>query len=415
VSGDEAVGSASRRLTSLDEARGIVLAEVRPLEAETVDLSRSLGRVLAGPVAATEAVPPFDNSAMDGFAVRAADTAGASAARPAELRLVGESRAGRPFYTGLGPGEAVAISTGAAVPSGADAIVPLEEAQQHDGAVEVGLETVSGRFMRRRGDDISADQPVLAAGTSIGPSELGVLGSLGITQVACARRPRTALVISGDELAEPGARLGPGQIHDSNGLTLTALVDRAGGELVANERVPDDLDEIRGAARSALQADVAVISGGVSVGEHDHVGQALAELGVASLFWGVAVRPGRPTWFGVAPSRTLVFGLPGNPVSAMVCFDLLVRPALLAMQGASPDRHRARAILASDYPKEPGRAHAVRCTLELRDGGWHARPTRPEQASHILTSMLGAEALALIPAESGDVRAGTWVEIELVS
>jgi molybdopterin molybdotransferase len=196
---------------------------------------------------------------------------------------------------------------------------------------------------------------------------------------------------------------------------LGALVGLAGGELLATDHVGDDLDPIREVLRGALEADVALISGGVSVGAHDHVREALADLGVQQVFWGLALKPGRPTWFGVGPSGALVFGLPGNPVSAMVCFTLLLRPALLAMQGADPNPPRATAVLDREYTKEPGRMHAVRCALELRDDGWHAEPTRPEQASHVLTSMLGADALAMIPTASGTVPAGARVEIELLS
>jgi molybdopterin molybdotransferase len=222
-------------------------------------------------------------------------------------------------------------------------------------------------------------------------------------------------VISGDELAEPGSALRPGQIHDSNALSLGALTGIAGGELVSVDHAGDARDAIRAVLPGALEADITVISGGVSVGEHDHVRTVLGDLGVGQVFWGLALKPGRPTWFGVEPSGGLVFGLPGNPVSAMVCFALFLRPAILAMQGADPNPRRTTAVLDREYPKEPGRTHAVRCALELREDGWHARPTRPEQASHVLTSMLGADALAMIPTASGAVPAGERVEIELLS
>jgi molybdopterin molybdotransferase len=380
-----------------------------------VTLEDALGRVLSAPAFSAHPVPPFDNSAMDGFAVRASDTTGASAEKPVRLSLADESKAGKPAETELTTGQAVAISTGAMIPSGADAIVPLEDARGSNGVVEIAVETSSGRFVRRRGDDVPADEEVLAAGTSIGPAELGVLGSLGIPRVSCSRSPRVSLVISGDELAEPGASLAPGQIHDSNTLSLGALVELAGAELATTDHVGDDLDPVRTALRGALDADVTVISGGVSVGEHDHVRDALAEHGVKQIFWGLALKPGRPTWFGVRAGGPLVFGLPGNPVSAMVCFTLLLRPPLLAMQGADPNPRRTTAVLDREYVKEPGRAHAVRCALEPREDGWHARPTRPEQASHVLTSMLGADALAMIPTASGTVPAGERVEIELLS
>jgi molybdopterin molybdotransferase len=374
-----------------------------------------LGRILAASVAASHPVPPFDNSALDGFAVRAADTSGASAARPVELKLAGESKAGKPAEADLGAGEAIAISTGAAIPSGADAIVPLEDTNRRNGLVEVAVETSDGKFVRRRGDDLAADKEALSEGTAIGPAELGVLGSVGLRVVPCSRRPRVSLVISGDELAEPGSALGPGQIHDSNALTLGALTGLAGGELVSVDHVGDDEAAIRTALGSALEADITVISGGVSVGEHDRVRPVLADLGADQVFWGLALKPGRPTWFGAGTGGALIFGLPGNPVSAMVCFTLLLRPAILAMQGADPNPRRTTAVFDREYRKEPGRAHAVRCALELREDGWHARPTRPEQASHLLTSMLGADALAMIPTASGAVPAGERVEIELLS
>jgi molybdopterin molybdotransferase len=402
-------------LTELDEARELVLERAGRLPSEEVELPRALGRILAASVAASHPVPPFDNSAMDGFAVRAADTSGASAERPVELKLAGESKAGKPAEADLGAGEAIAISTGAVIPSGADAVVPLEDADRRNGLVDVGVETSGGRFVRRRGDDLPADREVLSEGTAIGPAELGVLGSVGLGVVPCSRRPRVSLVINGDELAEPGSALGPGQIHDSNALTLGAQTGLAGGELVSVDHVGDDEAAIRSVLKRALEADITVISGGVSVGEHDHVRPVLADLGAEQLFWGLALKPGRPTWFGVGTGGALIFGLPGNPVSAMVCFTLLVRPAILAMQGADPNPRRTTGVFDREYPKEPGRAHAVRCALELREDGWHARPTRPEQASHLLTSMLGADALAMIPTASGAVPAGERVEIELLS
>jgi molybdopterin molybdotransferase len=413
MSGAGAATMARRRLIPLEDAKEIVLAEAHTLDPERVPLSEAQGRVLARPVVARDEVPRFDNSAMDGFAVRAADTAGASGEEPVALQLVGESRAGMPATAEVDTGQAMAISTGAVLPGGADAVVPLEDARADDGVVEVGLEAVSGRSIRHRGDDIAAGEEVIAAGSPIGPAELGVLASLGVTEIACGRRPRVALVISGDELIEPGAPLAPGQIHDSNAFTLGALAKLAGADLAATDHVGDDRDATRTAIESALEADAAVISGGVSVGEHDHVRPTLDELGAKQRFWGVALRPGRPTWFGPHPGGALVFGLPGNPVSAMVTFLLFARPALLAMQGASPKRHRATAILDQEYSKPPGRAHAVRCRLTLREDGWHVRPTK-EQTSHILTSMLGADALALIPADSRTVPAGSRVEIELL-
>jgi molybdopterin molybdotransferase len=222
-----------------------------------------------------------------------------------------------------------------------------------------------------------------------------------------------AVITTGDELQEPGERARPGGVPNTNAYTIPSLVVEAGAEVGLQEVVADDPLQTQEAIGRALDHDIVVICGGVSVGEHDHVRSALAELGTKQVFWGIALRPGKPTWFGLGPDANLVFGLPGNPVSAMVTFLLLVRPAIRALLGAERDRPRARAVLDHDYPKRPGRAHAIRCRLELRDDGWHARATG-EQGSHILTSMLGADALALIPTASEGVRAGEVVEIELL-
>ena len=220
------------------------------------------------------------------------------------------------------------------------------------------------------------------------------------------------MLTSGDELLAPGEEMRPGGVRNSNAYSVPALAEWAGAEAVVAGSAPDDLEATRAAIAPALDADVVVLCGGVSVGEHDHVKQALADLGVEESFWGVALKPGKPTWFGTR-GDTLVFGLPGNPVSAMVTFVLLVRPALAVLSGGRPERLRTTARLARDYDKRPGRTHAVRCRLELREDGWHAHPAG-RQGSHVLTSMLGADCLALIPAASGPLRAGERVEVELL-
>jgi molybdopterin molybdotransferase len=396
-----------------ERARGLVLERAKPLDAENVELERALGRVLAIDASSSEAVPGFDNSAMDGFAVRAADTGGAAPGSPVRLAVVDESRAGNPAARPRPQREALAKTPRAILPDGADAVVRVEDTEMGDGAVDVLAEVEQGRDVRCAGDDIRSGETVLPAGTAIGPAELGVLASVGVQPVRCARRPRVAIVLSGDELVGPDEPLGPGQVRDSNAFTLPALAQACGAEVLSSVKVRDDPTATREAIGRALGADLVAISGGMSVGEHDHVRPALAELGAEQVFWGVAIRPGRPTWFGVHPGGSLIVGLPGNPVSAVVCFLLLARPAILAMQGLAPERHRTQAVLDGGYTKRPGRMHAVRCALELREDGWHARPTG-EQASHILTSMLGADALALIPAASGPVKAGETVEVELL-
>jgi molybdopterin molybdotransferase len=396
-----------------EDARRLVLERARPLADEAVPLDDALGRILAADISSAAPVPGFDNSAMDGYAVRAANSAPATGAAPVRLRVVGESRAGHPANVTLGEGEAIAISTGAMLPGGADAVVRVEDTDAADGVVAVLAAVDPGANVRPAGEDIEAGETVLRRGTAVGPAELGVLASVGAERVRCVRRPRVRIVLSGDELAPPGERLAPGQIHDSNAYTLPALAGEAGSELAGAAKVGDDPAATREAIRAGLDADLLVISGGMSVGRHDHVRPALADLGAEEVFWGVALRPGKPTWFGAHPGGALIVGLPGNPVSAVVCFILFARPAILAMQGAAPDRDRTEATLATGYEKRPGRMHAVRCRLRLDSGGWLAEPTGP-QGSHILTSMLGADALALVPRDRGTVAAGERVEVELL-
>jgi molybdopterin molybdotransferase len=404
---------APSKLVGIDEARRIVTAAVSPAQAAAFDLDDALGRVLAEDVLAGAAVPPFDSSAMDGFAVRASDVAQANAASPVALSVLGESRAGSPSTREVDGGQAIRISTGAVLPPGADAVVRVEDAQARDGVVEVLRAVGSGHDVRRAGEDIRAGATVLRRGTTLGAAELGVLASLGFGRVRCTPAPRVAVLVTGDELLAPGEEPRPGAIRDTNSHTIPALVRCAGGEAHRVERVGDDLDSTIAALRRAHgDADMILICGGISVGAHDHVRPALERLGAREAFWGVALKPGRPTWFG-SLDRTPVFGLPGNPVSAMVTFLLLVRPALHALQGSAAEERTASAVIDRDYEKAAGRAHAVRCRLTTGDDGWHVEPTGA-QGSHILTSMLNADALAIIPQQATRVRRGERVEIQLL-
>jgi molybdopterin molybdotransferase len=281
------------------------------------------------------------------------------------------------------------------------------------GSVEVLVPAEPGQNVRRAGEDVRAGATVLARASVLGPAELGVLASVGYERVLCARRPRVSLLVTGDELLAPGERMRPGGVRDTSSVTVAALARAAGADVIRSAVVRDDAEATLTALTTALDgADAVVVCGGVSVGEHDHVRPALSELGAEQLFWGLALKPGRPAWFGTA-GRALIFGLPGNPVSAMVTFTLLVAPAIRALQGAAAPSRRASAILDCDYAKPPGRAHAVRCRLTAREDGWHAQPTGP-QGSHVLSSMLGADALAVIPTDSSGVRAGERVAVELL-
>ncbi len=296
-------------------------------------------------------------------------------------------------------------------------MVPVEDASASDNRVRIEAEVSGGRYVRHAGDDVRASELVLADGTAVGPAEVGVLAALGRPSARCTRRPRVALLTTGDELLGPSEPNRPGGVRNSNAFSVAALVERAGAELATADAVPDDPAALAAALERALEQDLTVVCGGVSVGDHDYVRPTLAEAGAEQVFWGLALRPGMPTWFGVRAdgSRNApVFGLPGNPVSAMVTFTLLARPAIGAMLDVTPtDPWRATAILDESYEKRPGRAHAVRCRLELRDDGWHVRPTK-DQRSHVLTWMLGADALAIVPRASGSIDAGDRVDIELL-
>ncbi len=267
-----------------------------------------------------------------------------------------------------------------------------------------------GAEIRRAGEDVAAGTRVLERGRRLSPAALGMLAALGHPQPLCFERPRVAVLSTGDELLAPGGDLRPGMIRDANSTAISALAQTAGAEASAAGRVGDEPGATRARiAEVVAGAEVTVICGGVSVGAHDHVRPSLQALGATQVFWGLALKPGHPTWFGTLQGK-LLFGLPGNPVSAMVTFLLLVAPALRAMQGASASAQQLSAVLDEDYAKPPGRAHAVRCTLRAAGDGWHARPTGP-QGSHVLTSMLAADALAIVPSDATTVAAGTRVEV----
>jgi molybdopterin molybdotransferase len=399
---------------SLERARELVRAAAGPpLPAETVPVAEAAGRVLAGELRSAVDYPLDTNSAMDGFAV----TAGPAGRT---LRLVDESRAGSPARLGVGPSTAVRIATGGVLPAGAEAVVRLERASLTDDGGHVTLhEAVApGRNVRRAGEDMTAGRLVLPAGTRLGALELAVAIGAGHGELACRRRPRVALLGTGDELRDPGSGLQTGEIHDSNTIVLAALARDAGATVTGRGRVADDPAAARRALERAFaEADVVVVTGGVSVGPHDHVKPALRDLGAEEAFWGVAIRPGRPTWFG-RRGDALVFGLPGNPVSAIVAFVLLVRPLLAALEGAAgagrDGRGPIRARLTDGLSSHPDRTDAVRVRLRPAagdGGGLEAQPTAP-QGSHLVTSLVGADGLALVPAGQGDLAAGSPVDVE---
>ncbi len=384
-------------LLSIDEALALVLEHVRPLPDEQVGVGDASGRVLAADAVARVDLPPFRSSAMDGYAVRAADT-------PGRLRVTGQSAAGHPAAVPPAAGEATAISTGAVVPDDADAVVPVERTRRDGDSVQVE-QVEPGENVRPRGGDIAAGDTVVAAGATCGPAQLGALAAVGLETVRCARRPRVAVLATGSELRRPGDALGPGEIYESNTVMLAAQLRRAGATADVQGVVADDADATRAALERGLDADVLITSGGVSVGEHDLVRGLLAELGVVDVFWRVAVKPGKPVAFSTRGS-TLVFGLPGNPVSSFVGFELFVRPALAALQGSStPQPAFLPGRLAVSLQRNAARDELVRARIES-DGA--VQPLRG-QDSHMIARAAHANALVLVPRGDGELTAGAAV------
>lgn len=406
------IGGMSGELTEIESARELILARCTALPAEAVPIADALGRTVAAPVVSDERVPGFDNSAMDGYAVRAEDLRGATPQNPVTLRVADESRAGAAASLPIAAGEAIAISTGAVIPDGADAVVRVEDVECDGGSVAVRLEAEVAANVRRAGEDIEPGTVLIDAGAALGPAEIGVLASVGKAEVDCHRRPSVAVLSTGDELIGVSEPMREGAVRNSNSYAVPALAAAAGAGALTSERVVDDRGKTIDAIQRGLASDVLVVCGGISVGSHDHVKAAFAELGIEQVFWRVSLKPGKPAWFGVGDG-SLVFGLPGNPVSAYVTFLLFVRPALLALQGADPARSRTEAKLEAAYEKPADRAHAIRCRLTLAADGWSARPA-PYQGSHVMTSLVGADALALIPAATTRVEAGERVVVELL-
>src|ERR1700730_15204199 len=376
-------------LRSFEEAQQLVLERVEPLPAESVAIADASGRVLAEAAAARVDLPPFASSAMDGYALRAADT-------PGRLPVVAHIAAGRPAPRPLEPGEAMEISTGGVVPDGADAVVPVESVVTHDNGVEITEHVARGENVRSRGGDVRSGDPVCPAGVRLTPAQLGALAAVGLAEVRCARRPRVALLATGTELRAPGEPLGPGEIYESNGLMLAAALAAEGAEVERLPRVEDEEHAHRAALERGLEADVLVTSGGVSVGPHDLVRTIEADLGVEEVFWGVAVKPGKPVAFGVR-GRTLVFGLPGNPVSSLVGLELFVRPALRAFQGlADPLPRIERGALAAPLRRTPGRDELARARTRRSEGRVELEPLSGQE-SHMIVRAAAADALVLVP------------------
>jgi len=389
-------------LLSIDEAQELVLGRARPLPAELVPVAEAAGRVAASPIRAAVDLPPFPSSAMDGFAVRTADTPGTL---PVTFRIA----AGRPAQRSLAVGEAMGIATGGVVPEGADAVIPIEDVVQRDNQVEISNRVAPGASIRLRGGDVRAGDVVVPAGTVLGPAHVGAAAAAGVGDVECTRRPRATVLSTGTELQTPGLPLSPGQVYEANSAILSAQLASAGAAVRRELSVEDDEEAHRRAITRGLQADVLVTSGGVSVGPHDLVRSVERELGVEEVFWGVAVKPGRPISFGVHGS-TLVFGLPGNPVSALVGFELFVRPALLALQGAADPRPPLqRGVLTQPIRQNAQRDELVRARSSRVAAEVELEPLSGQE-SHMIVRAAAADALVLVRRGDGELPVGTRVE-----
>jgi molybdopterin molybdotransferase len=387
-------------LLTLEEAQDRILAAVRPLPAELVPIASAAGRVTAEEVRARVDLPPFASSAMDGFAVRAADL-------PATLAIAGESAAGSPYEGELEGGTAVAISTGAVVPEGADAVVPIEVVVLTDNEVEFPEGAAAGANVRRPGSDVAVGDTVVPPGVRLTAARIAAAAAAGLGEVPCGRRPRVAVLATGSELVAPGEPLRPGEIYEANALMLGAALT-VDAEVVPEPTAADEEATLRAVLERGLEADVLVTSGGVSVGEHDLVRSVERELGVEEVFWRVSIKPGKPISFGVR-GETLVFGLPGNPVSALVCCELFVKPAVRALQGlAEPLPSYATGRLAAALHRNGERDEFVRARSRVEDGGITLEPI-VGQESHMIVRSSAADALVHVPRGNGELTAGSAV------
>ena len=388
-------------LLTIDAALAHIVENAQLLPVERVSVAAATGRILREPATARVDLPPFPSSAMDGFAVRAAET-------PGELPIAYRVAAGTPPPGALPAGAAAGISTGATVPAEADAVVPVEIVEDLGSHVVIADAAAAGQHVRPRGGDVSAGATVVAAGARLSAAQVGALAATGVAEVACSIRPRVAVVATGSELRAAGDELAPGQIYESNRAMIAAVLARANADVDVMPVVEDDADAHREAISRALASDVLVTSGGVSMGEHDLVRRVAADLGVREIFWGVAVKPGKPLSFG-ARDRTLVFGLPGNPVSSLVGAIVFVTTALLALQGATNSLPRyASGISSTTLRRNPHRDEFVRA-VRVDDGAAVRLEPIVGQESHMIVRAAAADALIHVPRGEGELEAGSLV------
>ena len=401
-------------MISVRDALDRVLDSLPRLAGEQVALTAARGRVLGETILAPRDVPPFRNSAMDGYAVRSADVAAARADRAVRLRVAETVAAGAVASQPVASGVAIRIMTGAPMPDGADAVVRVEDTSESGDGVDVRVGVTAGANVRNAGEDLRAGDTVLEPGRVLRPADIGLLASLGLAMVRVMRRARVAILSTGDELVEVGQPLGPGQIVNSNAYTLAAAVEEAGGEAVLMGVVRDQPELIRAAFATAITADLVLSTGGVSVGSFDYVRPMLAELGYRERFWKVAQKPGKPLTFGLC-GPTPVFGLPGNPVSSLVCFYLYVLPALRTMMGLERVHlPSTAATLAATVTKTTGLTEFVRCSLEGAPDAYRARSTGT-QSSGVLRSLSLGYGLIVGPPDADVLPAGARVRVVMLA
>ncbi len=397
----------------VEEALKNILDAVSPLGLEKVNLFEALGRVIGEDVHAGRAIPPKDNSAMDGYALRAEDTRGASPDNPVILKVVEDIPAGAVPQKRIEPGQASRIMTGAPIPEGANAVVPMEESRREGGGVAILAEAATGRDIRRAGEDVQPGEKVISRGEIIRPAEIGMLSSLGRSFIFVHQRPLVAIVATGDELTDVDEPTSPWKIVSSNSYALAALARDCGAIPMQLGIARDRREDLVEAFRNAMRADLIVSSGGVSVGDYDLVKDVMKQEGNRMQFWRVAMRPGRPLAFGSMGGVPTV-GLPGNPVSTMVSFELFVRPALLKMMGhKNLFRRTVRARLEEEIHKKPGVRHFIRARIQRRKEGYVV-VTTGDQGSGILKSMVRANGLIVLPEEATKVGAGETVNVQLL-
>ena len=403
------IGKSSATVLTVAQARERILQRIRVLDPEEVALNVANGRVLAEEVRSDRDVPPFTNSAMDGYAVRAADTMGASELAPVRLAVLGEIRAGLAPPTTVRPATALRIMTGAVMPEGADAVVRVEDTAERDDQVEVRAAVTTGLSVRRAGTDIRRGDVIATAGRVVTPGLIGVIASVGRRTIACIRRPRVLLLTTGDELRDAGEALGPGQITNTNRYTLRAALDDVGAEVLDVGVARDTRADLVERLRSAQNADLVVSTGGVSMGAYDLV-RALIEDREAVDFWQVALRPGKPLLVGSVEGRPLI-GLPGNPVSALVGVELFVRPAVLKMQGRTDYERPRLSAITEDRLVNPPHLEQYFRGIAHREGDRILVRLTGDQGSHVLRSMADANCLIVVPQGTSEIAAGEAVAI----